>query len=863
MADPARYRYADTTGRRSPPLYNPARSSMPLTGGGYTSLYSGDVNTMSASHHEGLSRHPDEYRTSAVPVSSNTYAVRKEPLSRSTSVNDGTRVHRIVDSKRPVIVTTKHHAPGPRAGSPSRDPYRSSDEGQYYTQPASSVPRGRTAAIDDEEYQRLKDRTHHDRLHRGSESYRPPRQGPLYASSNHRSNFDDEGYEYTKPSDLARYDLDHDQPRKTRRESVDRYCRPTVSISTDLTRPYEQNDRRARGPPPTTWGLDKINRTVAGGIYDGAGSRMPPLPPAAPLAPDGRRSGALEAPGSPREDLRGGPRPLSMIHDNDNYYYDGRDIRESDYEYFQDDSIPARGFGVRVASDDFEERQRPAEKVYHDRGHHRRYHDPEPRRRSDDDLDVVRQEYDPRDRRRHPDGDHHRVSAPERHRDREDYDDARYENYGRARKERRPSDDEPDSRKHPVREIVSKALGLAVTSAGLAAATKGKDNEDRDPSPRKRHPDDEPDRRRLDEADRRSRPSRKEPLLDDEDFEIVEHPRDREKPRKASETETRVSKKDADAAASSSRDDSSAAEDGKTSTRRRLRASSFNPNDTASLAEMKARLADIEAKTTARDAERTAEGKDRQSRRESSPTKEPSSDDRRPSDHDSDPENTSTAIVRKGNSDDSDLERQVRVVPPPKDGAVAGALAEKKPIKGILKQPRAQFPEEPNPVREGVAPHKDDKTKANVPQGARWTKISRKMVNPEALKIGKERFEVRDDFVIVLRVLSKEEIQAYAAATATLRERRKKEYEREAKIQAPEYEDDRERERERDGGRDDEDEKKRRHRHHRKEREDDERERRERERPRRHRHESDEEVQDVGEKYIRDVSRSHHRSHRD
>jgi hypothetical protein len=111
--------------------------------------------------------------------------------------------------------------------------------------------------------------------------------------------------------------------------------------------------------------------------------------------------------------------------------------------------------------------------------------------------------------------------------------------------------------------------------------------------------------------------------------------------------------------------------------------------------------------------------------------------------------------------DDDDV--RVRTVSPPRYG-------EKKPNTGILKQPRPQFPEEPNPIREGVAPHKDDKTRAGtVPQGARWTKISRKMVSPDALTIGKERFEVRDDFIIVLRVLSHEEIKAYAAATATLR----------------------------------------------------------------------------------------------
>jgi hypothetical protein len=110
-------------------------------------------------------------------------------------------------------------------------------------------------------------------------------------------------------------------------------------------------------------------------------------------------------------------------------------------------------------------------------------------------------------------------------------------------------------------------------------------------------------------------------------------------------------------------------------------------------------------------------------------------------------------------------DKQVRVVSPPRD------KKDEKPLKGILKQPKVSFPEEPNPVREGVAPHKEDKKAREAPAGAKWTKISRKVVNPEALTIGKERFEVRDDFVIVLRVLSKEEIQAYASATQVLRGR--------------------------------------------------------------------------------------------
>jgi negative regulator of replication initiation len=42
-------------------------------------------------------------------------------------------------------------------------------------------------------------------------------------------------------------------------------------------------------------------------------------------------------------------------------------------------------------------------------------------------------------------------------------------------------------------------------------------------------------------------------------------------------------------------------------------------------------------------------------------------------------------------------------------------------------------------------------------------------VNPEALEAGKERYEAREDFVIVLRVLSRDEIQGYAEVTERIR----------------------------------------------------------------------------------------------
>lgn len=90
------------------------------------------------------------------------------------------------------------------------------------------------------------------------------------------------------------------------------------------------------------------------------------------------------------------------------------------------------------------------------------------------------------------------------------------------------------------------------------------------------------------------------------------------------------------------------------------------------------------------------------------------------------------------------------------------------PPKGILKPPRDKFPEDKNAVREGVAPLKDA-TKKGIPPGARWTKIDRKMVNPAALEARQERFEERLDYVIVLRVLTREEIQELAEDTQKIR----------------------------------------------------------------------------------------------
>jgi hypothetical protein len=193
MADPARYRYMpDAGGRRSPPPYNPARASMPVTATGY-SLYAGDLHAMSASHHEGMTRPSDDYPMSPVPSSSGAFSGRDKPVGRSTSVTDTARSHhRAVDHPNRPVIVTKHAGPvaALRSGSPSRDPYRASDEGPYYAEPASSIPRGRPPPLDDDDYRRLRERTHQDRLAtRGPDTFRPPRPASLYAGggASHRT----------------------------------------------------------------------------------------------------------------------------------------------------------------------------------------------------------------------------------------------------------------------------------------------------------------------------------------------------------------------------------------------------------------------------------------------------------------------------------------------------------------------------------------------------------------------------------------------------------------------------------------------------------------------------------------------------
>ncbi|EQB57938.1 hypothetical protein CGLO_01871 [Colletotrichum gloeosporioides Cg-14] len=966
-----RYSSSRYTGTRPrSPTYNPARASMP-TSIGYSSMYGGDIHVMPTSTRytptsSSSSRGHHHSHSTTTPTTTTTYAVTKDPLARGPSLRDVSRNRAgrstTLDSSapRPVIVTTttrtpqqasssSHHSSSNRHSSPTRDDYRSSDS-TFYTQPASSI-RSRShhrggsysATMDNEEFTRLRERTVDGRL----DAYRPTRSSTLYANSSRHGNAPidygaTDGYEYTAPGDLARYDLDHSRPpsRSRRRESIDRgYYRPSVNVTTTdpVSRPYNDTGRRG-GPPPTTWGLDKINKSTTN-VYDSGQGSIPPIVPAAPVhmqvppSPRDRRSAGVPssldvaAPSVAAATVAGptsSRRPVSVYNEgtaprsthHEDYYRSREDDRvqrqaredrpyDATYgsgDYFHDDAVSTRGFGIRTDSaplgGDFDDPRNPRREV---RPESRNGYRPE-----------SRTGYRPESRTGH------RTSPPDTKRGSDDEskkkrDSARLEPERERHSRRISTANDDESERTRFRDKVSAGLGLAATAIGLGQAVKEKEERpERSDKPEK---DSRESRRRSDEDESGTRtadrykprdesrdPRDRAPVIVETrrapaDSEADTRERDRGERERERERDRERDRRDAEARLTgdslpSSQRDGSPDDDNKKSKRPAQKAIGFNPTNTNDIRELKEQLAAMRDEKP-REREKVpiaAERSDRSERPERSERYDERYDrsersersDRLPRDDRSDqqtyadlplrdtkertpspkkespPKRESPVTVPSTESTRDDSrgreatppqgdEKQVRVVSPPRD------KSDSKPLKGILKAP-SKFPEEDNPIREGVAPHKDDKKLKEVPPGARWTKISRKIVNPEALTVGKERFEVRDDFVIVLRVLSKEEIQAYAAATQVLRERRREEAGKD-RDRDHDRERDRERDRDHDRGRDrDEDDDRRRHyRHHRRDDGDDDRydEERDRERHRRHRRDDD------------DDDYHHRRHHRD
>ncbi|KAL8786097.1 MAG: hypothetical protein Q9213_002960 [Squamulea squamosa] len=121
--------------------------------------------------------------------------------------------------------------------------------------------------------------------------------------------------------------------------------------------------------------------------------------------------------------------------------------------------------------------------------------------------------------------------------------------------------------------------------------------------------------------------------------------------------------------------------------------------------------------------------------------------------------------------------KRVRVLDPGKDDSAlvlrqpspSSPLEEVMPSRPALRPPTKNFPEDPDFIRPGVAAAESARRSDGIPEGARWTKIRRELVDAEVLERGRERYEEREDYIIILRVLSRKEVEQYAAETQELR----------------------------------------------------------------------------------------------
>lgn len=784
-----RYHGGYTPTGRAATFSNPARSSMPSSIG-YTSLYAGDMHVLPAS--STSTRHPVttprgysvSTSSSGVPTTTRTYSVTQDPARRSSVVQDHSRNRRsTVDStsRPPVIVTTTQKDRQPttsthRVPSPVRHSHRAS-EGQFFTQPATSSrvrpnPPIYSPSYETDDYSRSRDRTE-TLTARDAEAYRNARPSVVYPSDPRHTtaaaiDYGDEGYQYTNAGELARYDLDHSRPARRQRESIDRgYYRPNISYNTDqrslnvnasadLSRNYSMNTSRPYegggrgGPPPSTRGFAQVNRS-----FDSNGN----VPPSAPVPPSPTVATRLE-PASSSSEWREGrrTRPVSLYQDvvphsshHDEYYRsreDERNVREQrerdrdrdskqswDLTHFHDDSVQSRGFGIRTG---------PIEPEHDGRRDRELVRREEHRKRSDEDLP-------PRGSRESD------LDREGRHRD-DNKDDRRDDRRG-DRDGRRGSDEDKGRDRSRIRDKLSSGMGIAAAAVGLKPILK---DDKSDPEPRhRRSPSEAAERLASIEASEKARASEKDRSADHQ-----KERRDSPESRDAAKARSK-NQKEAEARLNGEAVVSGSDSDGgqKRITGGRRTSSVFNPNDAGDISKLREQLAGLKTDDKEKDSgrEKPVVIETRQNRSRSQ-TRSRSASEPRDSQSKlrSDDESRGRMVVSPPESE----QKMVRVVSPPRE------KSDEKPLKGILKQPKSKFPESDHFIREGAAPHKEDKKAKEVPTGARWTKISRKVVNPEALTIGKERFEIRDDFVIVLRVLDKEEIQAYAAATQVLRGRR-------------------------------------------------------------------------------------------
>lgn len=94
-----------------------------------------------------------------------------------------------------------------------------------------------------------------------------------------------------------------------------------------------------------------------------------------------------------------------------------------------------------------------------------------------------------------------------------------------------------------------------------------------------------------------------------------------------------------------------------------------------------------------------------------------------------------------------------------------GRRSAASPSERKLEESADQLSEEARQPRLGIPPL----PRKEVPEAAPWTKINRSLVSPAALEACGERFLERPDYVVVFRVLTREEIEDYSILTEQIR----------------------------------------------------------------------------------------------
>ncbi|KAF1945720.1 hypothetical protein EJ02DRAFT_37232 [Clathrospora elynae] len=602
-----------------------------------------------------------------------------------------------------------------------------------------------------------------------------------------------DGYSYTDPASMYR----DTEPawRRPRAGSLERGSRPTSMILDRAPRA----PARELGPPPSTRGFDKINSSVPRPHVRSPSierARETPKYEAYPDAGLGRSTSTRQH--APAIHQEREPRRDSYRDEYDRRDRDVENKRHSTADRFEDREVTSRGFGIApgipsLAHDHHAlDRQPlyPAAELVRVRQPEpgNQYYQPEradarmpdPRSSRERDLAPPKDSYEKRPRERES-GRHDstggfvpaaagaaagmaatlgaagymksrdkereresdRDSSGERERERrKEYDERDRRDRPDERREREPRDRRSEGHRHsvgppppPPAAIPVAPVPASVPAPAAAVATAYAPVQEIDRKPRERRYED----------DDRERSSRKVPSSEGSEEERPRHYVDRDTDRRRDQ----VPKE--------------AALDPDEEYRRRVQQEAERSSRS-----VRERDSDSDReKDRRRRKDERARSRDPEDRTRASPPSEAQSsryDERSLSVYDG-------TIVKEPESMDRAQDppsKSVQIVEPSKEPVA--------PVKGILRRPTTKFPEEPEPIREGVAPHKDALKGKDIPIGARWTRIDRRLVNPEALEQAKERFEERMDCVIVLRVLTKEEIQKLADRTKKIRESREDEY---------------------------------------------------------------------------------------